>query len=130
MNTKSFLDYYNGSLSGILNEKLYLQLIKAITGKWFHLDFSLDKFQVSPLPAEKVASTLLSMQKKIREQEIINMTYPYTYIYKKDNPEFIKTYDPLRCGSSCSLHAPDPWGVFSKIPPTKEELKILESKRT
>jgi hypothetical protein len=43
----------------------------------------------------------------------------WIYVHTPKNPSWIKIYDPLKCGSSCSTTAPDAWWEMELNDPRK-----------
>ncbi len=59
----------------------------------------------------------------------------WVYVHTPDSPSWIKIYDPLKCGSSCSMTTPDAWWEMGledpreKLPaepPVPEKKNILD----
>jgi len=129
MATDSFLEFFKGTLSGLMKNEQYDALISTLEGPRFAVDFSQPELQALEMSAEEVRTKLAELREITRARKTIHPEeFPYTYVKEKENSLFIKTYDPFACGDSCSLSAPDPWWVFSVVKPEAEELAALRTK--
>lgn len=43
----------------------------------------------------------------------------WIYVHTPDDPSWIKIYDPMKCGSSCSMTTPDAWWEMELTDPLK-----------
>lgn len=126
MEEPSFLDYYQGTLSGILNAAEYDALIETIEGELYAIDFSSAELGVVSMSEAEVKEKLLELRQITASSPFgAKIRYPYTYVKGKQQSRFIKTYNPASCGGSCSTKAPDPWWVFSAVKPAHSELQQL-----
>ena len=124
METLSFLEISGGSLEGFLYEKQYDTFVESLNGDeiWFAYEFSRGDMNFTEVSENDVREKMLEFRRIVNERKKFN-TFPFTYIKRQTEPVFIKVYDPLKCGSSCSLTTPDPWWIFSRIKPIEEDFK-------
>lgn len=124
----SFEERYRGVLRGILKEEQYSDLarqVKNIPATWYGVSFEKEALKVGEFSEKETSRKLTQLHKEIIEKNYVSARFPYTYFTVENELSFIKVYHPGRCGSSCSTSAPDPWWVFSRIPPTEQELARL-----
>ena len=57
-----------------------------------------------------------------RSEEIKNRKHGagWIYVHTPDSPSWIKIYDPMKCGSSCSMTTPDAWWEMTLEDPREE----------
>ena len=130
METGNFVEISQGALEGFLYERQYDDFVGSLTEKrnWFAYDFSKGDFIFLAISEEDLKERLIACRDEVKSRKKFN-TFPFTYVKNKENPVFIKLYDPMKCGSSCSITTPDPWWVFSTVNPEKEEiLKVFPAK--
>lgn len=127
--TESFVTLFTGKLRGILKEDKYIELAESLSGSWFAITFENGGSKIEVIDEEGVKTRMLSMLDEVRSKNLLNSTFPYTYVHTPDDPQMVKMYDPIKCGSGCGPYgAPPPWLVLSKVEPTMEELEALAPK--
>ena len=126
---ESFIELFRGRLIGVMSEDEYDALAGSLDGAWIAVDFSADEARVSSVSGEEAGKMMADMRDEIKARNMLNVTYPYTYVHTPEAPRMIKLYDPRRCGSGCSTSSPDPWWVFSTTPPAEAELEELKPSR-
>ena len=126
MDLIKFSEISQGSLEGFLFEKQYDEFVESLAGShsWFAYEFEKSDHEFFEISLLELKNKLLEFRQEIRERKKHN-TFPFTYIKNTKDPLFIKIYDPVKCGSSCSLTTPDPWWVFSRVKPSREEILQL-----
>lgn len=134
----SFTSIYKGHLQGIMTEEAYIKMAQSLQGNWYAIPVfeyqekgtlgadASDKPLISGFEAGK---KLIQLYEEVKQRKSISGTFPHTYVKNRENPSFIKLYDPKKCGGSCSTVAPDPWWVFSTVAPTRDELVAILSKK-
>ncbi len=119
----SFTQLFRGTLRGLRTEEEYEALAKSSVGTWFASKFG--DGDVKKIDGSEVCRMLLESKDMVKKRNMLNITFPYTYVANPEEPQMIKIYDPLQCGSGCSTSSPDPWWVFSRVEPAEEELRDL-----
>jgi len=123
-----FMEMYQSVLNGVMDLDQYRLLAENLSGQWCGINILSDSGEqpvVLKFSAEQLKGKLFELQELVVSKKIMNTSFPYTYIYTRENPRLIKLYDPQRCGGSCSTSAPDPWWIFSSVEPTEEEYETL-----
>ena len=115
---ESFKELYQGRLEGFLFEKQYDAFVDSLSGNetWYRYEFANGDLNFSETTMTGVKDQLLEFRHMISARKQHN-TFPFTYVHNTSSPNLIKVYDPIKCGSSCSLTTPDPWWIFTRIRP-------------
>lgn len=136
--SESFTSIFRGQLQGIMTEEAYVKMAQSLEGNWYAIPIFeyLEKGTVGADTSDKhfisgaeAGQKLLQIYEEVKQRKSISGKFPHTYVKNRDNPSFIKLYDPKKCGGSCSTVAPDPWWVFSTVAPTRDELLAILSKK-
>ena len=126
----TFLNTYRGMLEGVLSDTQYKALCESVNGDWYAIDFFSEERLLKKFTGEELKKHMYSLLETVQKRNMVSVNYPYTYAKDLKNPILIKVYDPMKCGSSCSTSAPDPWWIFTKIKPEDNELEeILPQKK-
>ena len=139
---ESFLAIFRGHLQGIMDEDAYINMAYVLqnraieSGVWFEIIFipgaqknASSAVLKNILSGKEVGAKLLDIYDEVRERNSISGKFPHTYVKNRENPSFIKLYDPKKCGGSCSTVAPAPWWVFSMVKPAPDELLEIFKKK-
>lgn len=123
-----------------MNEDAYVMMAQGIkesqNKKWYSLSPQMHFAGIaiaSSIPLEstgdEVAERLIELYEEVKRRKSVSGKFPHTYVNNRENPSFIKLYDPVKCGGSCSKTAPHPWWIFSTIKPTESEISEILQKR-
>ncbi|MBF0171254.1 MAG: hypothetical protein HQK87_09235 [Nitrospinae bacterium] len=121
----TFTGLFTGRLVGIMEKDGYDRLGPSLTGRWFLVPFSDGDAGAHGADAADAAALLLRLADEVKGRNLMSATYPFTYVHTPDDPQMIKLYDPLACGSGCSSGSPMPWWVVSRVAPSADELASL-----
>jgi len=121
----TFTAVYRGILEGVLSDTQYKSLCESLNGDWYALDFTSENRSLQSFSGDELKSHMYSLLDIVQKRNMVSVNYPYAYAKNINDPILIKVYDPMKCGSSCSTSAPDPWWIFTKIKPEIEELRGL-----
>lgn len=122
---ETFLELFKGRLFGVMSEEDYDALAASLTGEWIAVDLGAGEVRVVEMTGSEVGDTMRELRDKVKSRNMLNVTFPYTYVHTPRAPRMIKLYDPINCGSGCSTSSPDPWWIFSVVRPERSELDSL-----
>lgn len=128
----TFTEIATGTLEGMLFEKQYDTFVNCLEGHevWYAFDFERDDFTFVEISTNDLKNKLTLLRNEVKGRKKHN-TFPFTYFKNNPHTLFIKIYDPLKCGSSCSINTPDPWWIFSRVKPHQDEFyKLFPKKET
>lgn len=125
MKHENFLELYNGTLKGVIKEEGYIELMNSLKGEWYTMKFTPEAIEIDSMLADELKKIMSDLYEKVKTKKIAAVSHPYTYVANPEFPKIIKIYDPLNCGSSCSITSPDPTWAFSIVKPTDEDLEVL-----
>ena len=128
--SETFLTIYRGMLEGVLSDIQYRALCESVHGDWYAIDYFSEDRVLQKFTGEELQEHMFSILDTVQKRNMVSVNYPYTYAKDIKNPVLIKVYDPMKCGSSCSTSAPDPWWIFTKIKPEDNELDEILPKKS
>ena len=114
---------YRGMLEGMLTKEAYENLKNRVSGDmWHSIECTDDGFVQNKLSGDEVRNLMGECLRDVQKKNLVSTDHPYTYAKNPEDPLFIKIYDPMKCGSSCSVTSPRPWYVLSKKEPAEGDL--------
>lgn len=129
--SQNFSDLYKSILEGVLSADAYEKLVSNVGDTtWYGMENTgTEEMELQTLNGQQTRSILEECLASVQKRNLVSTNYPYTYAKDVENPLLIKVYDPMKCGSSCSVTAPAPWWIFSTIKPEQSEIDSIFPKK-
>ncbi len=118
--TATYDEIFGGKLSGILQWPQFEAIWAALAARpqgWYVRDFRSRELPGAPMPPEDFLAFLKTTEEFLRKRHREDYC-GFLYVDDKENPTFLKIFDPRKMGSACGCGgAVSPRWTISSMPP-------------